>query len=270
MILDHQNGLFLMRHDHLGERSWRNDDCYKLIYSSFGKGTFQTKRNDLAIASDEFLIVNPRVEHKQLQITQEKFLVELNQSFLRDVAAELNLPIKNPEFALLSFKHPQISRWAIFVREFMLLNDDASAEMKQLFIESSLAQLAILMFQHGPGSHLHELPTVQATDELQMVINALKDSYDEDWTLNGMATVSGLNKYQFAHLFKETTGLSSYSWLQMYRLMKSHHLLTQTTTTILAIALQVGFKNVGAYNNLFKRVYGKTPTAFRGLYHKNK
>lgn len=270
MILDHQNGLLLMRNDHLGERSWRSDECYKLIFSPSGRGIFQTKRDDLAIDSGEFLIVNPYEEHKQLQITKEKFLVELNQNFLKSVADQLNIPIKDPEFALLSYKHPQITKWVIFMREFMTFNDDASVEMKQLFIENSLTQLAILMFQYGPGLHLQELPTFQANDELQKVIDALKDSYDCDWTLDEMAALSGLNKYQFAHLFKKTTGLSPYSWLQMYRLMKSHYLLTQTTTTILDIALRVGFKNVGSYNNLFRRVYGKTPTTFRGFHQINK
>ncbi|ASN06767.1 AraC family transcriptional regulator [Virgibacillus necropolis] len=268
MILDHQNGILLMRNDHLGERSFRSDDCYKLIFSPYGKGEFQTKRSDISINSGEFLIVNPHEEHKQLQITKEKFLVELNQNFLKNVASELNMPIKDPEFVLLSYKHPQITKWVIFMREFMTFNDNASVEMKQLFIENALTQLAILMLQYGPGSHLNELPIFQAANELQKVIDALRESYEEDWTLDEMAVLSGLNKYQFAHLFKKTTGLSPYSWLQMYRLIKSHYLLTHTTTTILDIALQVGFKNVGAYNNLFRRVYGKTPSLFRSSYQK--
>ncbi|WP_404451528.1 AraC family transcriptional regulator [Virgibacillus necropolis] len=270
MILDHQNGLLLMRNDHLGERNWRSDDCYKLIYSSFGISSFQTKQHDLSIHSGEYLIVNPHGEHKQLHITKEKFLVELDQSLLREVAEGLNIYIREPEFALLSFKHPQITKWVGFMREFMLYNDDASQEMKKLFVENSLTQLAILMLQYGPGSHLHELPAFQANDALQKVMNALKDSYDNDWTLDEMAVLSGLNKFQFVHQFKQTTGLSPYSWLQTYRLMKSHYLLIQSTTTILDIALQVGFKSVGAYNNLFRRVYGKTPTAFRAFYQKNK
>lgn len=268
MILDHQNGLLLMRNDHLGERSWRSDDCYKLLYASIGKSTFQTKQHDLSINSGEYLIMNPHGEHKQLHITTEKFLVELSQPLLRDVAQGLNIPIIEPEFALFSFKHPQMTKWVNFMREFMVYNEDASPEMKKLFIENSLSQLAILMLQYGPGTHLHELPTFRANDVLQEVTDALKDSYDSDWTLDDMAVVSGVNKYQFAHLFKQTTGLSPYSWLQMYRLIKSQYLLTQTTTPILAIALQIGFKSVGTYNNLFKRVYGKTPTVFRRFHQK--
>ncbi|ASK64253.1 AraC family transcriptional regulator [Virgibacillus phasianinus] len=152
----------------------------------------------------------------------------------------------------------------------MLFNQDASEKSQQLFIENALTQLVILMLQYGPGSHLKELPTFQANDELHKVINALKDSYDDDWTLDEMAMQSGLSKYQFAHLFKQTTGLSPYSWLQIYRLIRSQELLTRTTSSILEIALQVGFKNVGAYNQLFKKVYGKTPTAFRMFHDGNK
>lgn len=270
MILDHQNGLLLKRKDHLGERFWRNDDCYKLIFSPIGKGKFQTKMSDVVIGLDEFFILNPQEKHKQLSITDEKFLVELNQSLLKSVAAELKIPVSDPEFAIFPFKHPQITKWVSFMREFMITNEHASPETKNLFVENSLAQLAILLLQYGPGSHQCELPTFQAAANLKNVIDALKESYEEDWSLDEMTVLSGISKFQFAHLFKQATGLSPYSWLQMYRLMRSHTLLTQTSSSILEIALRVGFKNVSAYNQLFKKVYGKTPTAFRKFYYKNK
>ncbi|WP_430788048.1 helix-turn-helix transcriptional regulator [Virgibacillus flavescens] len=270
MILDHQHGLLLMRNDNLGERNWRSDDCFKLIFSPIGKGKFQTKQKDLAINPGEFLILNPNAEHKQLQIKEEKFLVELNQSMIKRVTAELSLHVSDPEFALLSLKHPLITKWVTFMREFMRDNDDASPEMRKLFIDSSLTQLSILMIQHVPGIHQEELPTFHMASDLQRVIHALKESYEQDWSLDDMTKLSGISKFQFAHLFKQTTGLSPYSWLQSYRLMKSQILLTQTTSSILWIALQVGFKSVGSYNQLFKKVYGKTPTAFRNYYYRNK
>lgn len=270
MILDHQHGLLLMRNDYLGERNWRNDDCFKLIFSPIGKGKFQTKRKDLAINSGEFVILNPHEEHKQLQIKEEKFLVELSQSLIRSVATELSIPVSDPEFALLSLKHPLITKWVSFMRKFMEDAEDASPKMRQLFMDSSLTQLSILIIQYGPGIHQEELPTFHMESDLQTVILALKESYEQDWSLDDMAELSGLSKFQFAHLFKQTTGLSPYSWLQSYRLMKSQILLTQTTYSILWIALQVGFKSVGSYNKLFMKVYGRTPTAFRNYYYRNK
>ncbi|WP_164669846.1 helix-turn-helix domain-containing protein [Virgibacillus doumboii] len=261
MILDHENGLFLMRNDHLGERNWRSDGCYKIIFSPYGKGIYQTRRRDVSIDSGNFLIFNPNEEHKQLQVAEEKFLVEMEQPLLIDVAEQLGLNVSEPEFALLPFKNPHILNWITFIREYINVSSNA------LFIENSLTQLAILMLQNGPGSHLNQLPEV--TGELDNVINALQESYDEEWSLEEMATVAGLNKFQFAHTFKSKTGLSPYSWLQLYRLIRSQHFLTYTEETVLSIALKVGFKNIASYNSLFKKIYGKTPTEFRMFHRKN-
>lgn len=48
MIIDNENGLLLMRSDSLDERNWRSDDCYKLVFSPFGKGNYQTTYGDIS------------------------------------------------------------------------------------------------------------------------------------------------------------------------------------------------------------------------------
>lgn len=137
-----------------------------------------------------------------------------------------------------------------------------------MFLDNSVAQLTILLLQFGLGSHQKELPTIQTKTNIDIVINALKENYTEDWSLDQMANISGLNKYQFAHQFKEEKGISPYSWLQLYRLFKSQHSLINTDESILSIALEHGFKNISSYNRLFMKMYRKTPTEFRKIYRR--
>ncbi|KIO58598.1 hypothetical protein B4065_3736 [Caldibacillus thermoamylovorans] len=137
-----------------------------------------------------------------------------------------------------------------------------------MFLDNSVAQLTILLLQFGLGSYQQELPTIQTKTNIDIVINALKENYTEDWSLDQMANISGLNKYQFAHQFKEETGISPYSWLQLYRLFKSQHSLINTDESILSIALEHGFKNISSYNRLFMKMYRKTPTEFRKIYRR--
>ncbi|MFC4559010.1 helix-turn-helix transcriptional regulator [Virgibacillus kekensis] len=261
MILAHENGLFLRRDDLLGERNWRNDGCYKMIYSPLGTGKYQTKSQDVEIAAGNFLILNPLEEHRQLQATKEKFLVEVEQSLLSDVAEQLNIKVKQPEFVLMPHKNHHIVQWLSFTRNYIA---DFPNEM---FMENNLVQLAILMLENGPGSHSEELSVV--TENLVRVTDALRENYSEDWSLEQMASLAGLSKYRFAHVFKGETGLSPYSWLQLYRLIKSQQLLMRTKASVLSIALNAGFKSISSYNHLFKKVYGKTPTEFRSFYQKN-
>lgn len=263
MILNNQNGLLLIRNDKLDERDWRSDDCYKLIFSAQGKGVYQTRRGDLIIDKEQFFVFNPIEEHKQIVVTGEKFLVELRPSFLKEVAEQLNYRIDDPEFAFLTYRHPQIQQWATFTREFIMLNKDSSSD---IFLDHSLTQLAILVLNYGIGSHSTEFPKTSFKSILDHVMQTLKESCFDDWTLDDIADIAGLNKYQFAHLFKQTVGMTPYSWLQVCRLVRSQAILLKSRQSVLDIALQVGFKNIASYNALFKKIYGKTPTEFRTLY----
>lgn len=208
----------------------------------------------------------PSVDHKQLKATKEKFLVEIQPSLLKETALQLGIIMVEPEFALLPYKHPQIHKWTSFIREFLMINRDSNSMSNQLFLENSLSQIAILMLQYGSGSHQNQFPKIISKQNINRVIEALKDSYQDNWTLDQMSLVAGMSKYQFAHLFKEEIGLSPYSWLQLYRLLKSQEQLIQSEQSILTIALGNGFSSVSTYNQLFKRIYNKTPTEFRFMH----
>ncbi|MBP2003929.1 AraC family transcriptional regulator [Halobacillus andaensis] len=268
MIVDNESGLLLMRNDQLGERQWRSDDCYKVIFSPYGKGIYQTIDGDQSIDRGAFFIFNPKDEHKQLQAYHEKFLIEIQPSFLMEAAEKIGIGHQAPEYARVSYRHPQIQQWMTFVREFIITQE--SEESHQLFLDHSLTQLAILMLEYGAGSHQTSFPSIHIKGPVNEVMNALKESYREEWTLDQMAEAAGMNKFQVAHLFKEETGVSPYSWIQLYRLFRSQHSLLHTAEPILTIALQHGFTNVSSYNQLFKKVYRKTPTEFRRLHRFHK
>ncbi|GGC77997.1 hypothetical protein GCM10007216_05670 [Thalassobacillus devorans] len=269
MILENENGLLLKRMDHLGERDWRSDPCYKIIFSPFGRGEYQTPHGDISIDQHAFFIFNPMDAHKQLLATREKFLIEVHPSMLQAASEQLGIGEKEPEFSLISYRHPLIRKWMAFVRDFLSLNEDSDPSTNQFFLENSLTQLSVMMLQYGTGSHQTEFPSFKSQVNINIVIDALKESYREDWTLDDMAAVARLNKYQLAHLFKEEVGLSPYSWLQLYRLFRSQSELLHTNQSILSIALQHGFNSVASYNRLFKKVYRKTPSEFRHI-HRSK
>ncbi|XXM70805.1 helix-turn-helix transcriptional regulator [Lysinibacillus sphaericus] len=263
MIVQNNQGLILMRSTQLGERSWRNDNCYKMVFSPLGKSQYQTKFGDIKIGEQAFLVFNPNEEHRQLSVSKEKFIVELSPDLILETLYALGHPSKNDlDFAMLSSYNQHVQKWAVFLREF--LKEEDSALEKELFLEHSMVQLVILLLKYGIGSHQTTLPALSGTKEnIHSVISSLKEGYQETWSLEDMAAISGMNKYQFSHEFKSATGLAPYSWLQVYRIIKSQHDLIHTEDTILQVALQHGFSTVSAYNVLFKKLYGRTPVEYR-------
>ncbi|WLR48360.1 AraC family transcriptional regulator [Halobacillus litoralis] len=267
MIWTHDQGLLLKRTDFLGERDWRADDCYKLIFSPFGKGLYQTPRGDISIEKEGFLLFNPDDQHKQLSATKEKFLVEIRPELLQEAGMQRSAQWSPIEFATIGYKHPHLNQWAHFVRDFFFYQKGEGAH---LFLDHSLMQLAVLLMEYGPGSHQLEWPMVNGHDPVHRAMNAMKESYREAWSLDDMAAVARMNKFQFSHAFKKETGLSPYSWLQVYRLFRSQSPLMDTDDSVLSIALEHGFSSMTTYNHLFKRIYQKTPTQFREFYKMNR
>ena len=144
MILENENGLLLMRHEQLGERDWRSDPCYKIIFSPYASSKYQTPQGDIQIHQNEFFIFNPVDHHRQLQAATEKFLIEVQPAALHAAAEQMGIKKIEPEFSFMSFRHPQIQQWMSFVRDFLSLHETSSPSINQLFLDNSLTQLAHL------------------------------------------------------------------------------------------------------------------------------
>ena len=211
------------------------------------------------------MIFNPYDEHKQLTVEDQKFLIELDPLFLNEIANSINSNNYDIQFANSIQKNPQITQWALFVSEYVSMYNENIDNSVALFLDHSLAQLAILLIKNTVGNHVqtwnvNSYKTVSPL--IYKSMEAMMEDYQRQWTLDEMALISNLSKYQFAHLFKEITGLSPYSWLQVYRIIRSQEDLKKTNKSILDIALDCGFSSVSVYNQLFKRLYGDTPGTF--------
>ncbi|MCM3361230.1 helix-turn-helix transcriptional regulator [Niallia sp. Sow4_A1] len=270
LLLENNNGVFLYKKDFGQESNWRSDNYYKFIYSLMGTIDYQTNRSQLTLHNQHFILFNPLDEHKQLAIDDRKFLIELNPSFLNEVSQAL-YPVHNDiQFATHIQKNSQISNWVRFVLDFVQLEKDDTKSM-EIFLEHSFTQLALMLLKSAVGTHTQDinLNTYKTIDpQIYKTILALKEDYQHSWTLNEMAKVANLSKFQFAHYFKDILGISPYSWLQTYRVVKSQEMLKKKYNTVLEIAMDCGFSSVTVYNQLFKRLYGITPGAFREMVNK--
>ncbi|MEB5453641.1 helix-turn-helix transcriptional regulator [Virgibacillus pantothenticus] len=271
IIRETAEGTFLLKKDFSQESNWRSDHCYKFIYSLDGMINYQTNRNQINFNHQQFILFNPQDEHKQLAVEGKKFLIELNPIFLNQVSKSLNFVAQNDiQFASSIQKNCQVSNWVKFVLDYVVIEKNDIHSM-ELFLEHSFTQFALILLKNAVGTHTQDINVNSykiISPQIYTTVCALKESYQYPWTLDQMAEVANLNKYQFAHFFKDIIGISPYSWLQIYRIIRSQEMLTKTTKTILKIAMDCGFSSVTVYNQLFKRLYGITPSTFRASIRK--
>lgn len=268
-LVEASNCLLLSTDQKKSESLWRNDPCYKFLFSLQGSMNYQSRRNDFSLRENEFRVFNPHDEHRQLAVADHKFLVELDVAFLNEAMAAVSGIQGDLFFAQITQKNQLVEQWVHFVQQYMLLEGTGGRRSSEVFLEHSFAQLSLLLAKSAIGTHTSDLitdPFRSVQPALVQVTASLKDDYQHAWTLEEMAALLGISKFQFAHLFKEKIGVSPYSWLQLYRLVRSQDLLFHTNRTITDIAHSCGFSSVGVYNQLFKRLYGFPPSFFRERY----
>ena len=71
------------------------------------------------------------------------------------------------------------------------------------------------------------------------------------------------SKYHFIRLFKKQVGLPPYEYLIGCRIRLSKKLLCNTSESISAIAIQVGFSSESNFIHQFRTTVGITPGVFR-------
>lgn len=78
-----------------------------------------------------------------------------------------------------------------------------------------------------------------------------------------MASAAGLSRAHFSREFKRTFGESPSDYLLTRRMERAATLLRDTDYPVNSICLHVGLRSVGTFTSAFKRIFGKTPVAYR-------
>ena len=78
-----------------------------------------------------------------------------------------------------------------------------------------------------------------------------------------LAALVDLSPFHFCRVFKQTTGMSPLQFITRERITRAQQLMRETSLSLIEIALEVGYPNPSHFAQVFRRVAGKTPTAFR-------
>lgn len=97
----------------------------------------------------------------------------------------------------------------------------------------------------------------------QKIIDYIDIHYKEDISLIKIADYCGLTREHFSRSFKKYMGVTFTEYLNSIRLIHAHRQLVYTDQSVLDIALDCGFPNIGAFNRCFKELYYYTPAKYR-------
>src|SRR6059058_6701802 len=88
--------------------------------------------------------------------------------------------------------------------------------------------------------------------------------YGEPLDVGDLARAAGLSRAHFSREFRRAFGEPPHAYLLTRRLERAAALLRTTDHSVAEICLSVGLQSIGSFTSSFGRMFGMTPTAYRG------
>lgn len=95
----------------------------------------------------------------------------------------------------------------------------------------------------------------------------MRDHLHEPITITDVADEVCMSTSAFAHLFRETVGVSPYQFLKDHRLDAARAALVNEGCSVSEVAARVGYSSLSHFISQFKRRFGETPGAYAERLH---
>ena len=99
--------------------------------------------------------------------------------------------------------------------------------------------------------------------DVQAAIEYIHAHYGEKISETTVATLCGMNRFQFSRAFSKTQGITFHEYLIVYRIREACRLFQNPKISVTDAALMVGFSDVSHFGRMFKRHCGVLPSAYR-------
>lgn len=91
----------------------------------------------------------------------------------------------------------------------------------------------------------------------------IREHSDEELSLTKVAKFSNVSANHFSEKFKEVTSVNFVDYIARTRTEKASEFLQNSNLRISEIAFAVGFQSLSQFNRVFKKLTGKSPSAYR-------
>ncbi len=98
-------------------------------------------------------------------------------------------------------------------------------------------------------------------------MNYIITHLNEDLQVSKLAEQASLNPDYFSRVFQKHTGWNVISYILQKRIERAQFLILTTSMSLDEIRSQTGFREIGYFNRVFKKVTGTTPGAYRRNNH---
>ncbi|REG49583.1 AraC family transcriptional activator of mtrCDE [Paraburkholderia sp. BL6669N2] len=129
-------------------------------------------------------------------------------------------------------------------------------------LSAALFALTLRFASEGPQAP-HGLLALAGRPRLQAAVTAMFESPDKQWTLEQFAGLCNMSRATFVRQFQEAIGRSATDVLTEVRMTIAGRMLVQSALPVADIGEKVGYQSDAAFQRMFKRLVGATPSRYR-------
>ena len=232
----------------------------ELFYVVDGKGEFNIQGQRFPVKPNDFVIINPQVEHTELSSPDEplEYIVlginGLSFSNLTPVS-EGGHPFS---FFNLRDEQKDILRYLN-----AMVQEATSQSMSYELVCHNLLEILLIKILRHQHFDLEVGKQSKATKDISFIKHYLETYYHESIQLEDLASMTHLSRFYISHSFKKENGMSPMEYLIDIRIKESKILLRTTNYSISQVADIVGFTTPTYFSKQFRKSTGISPTDYR-------
>ncbi|WP_322047551.1 AraC family transcriptional regulator [Paraburkholderia sp. J67] len=183
----------------------------------------------------------------------------LSQALVAREAEEISGRPRAPELTGAVLKDPMLA--GLLVRLHDAMHHDGGAD--GLDVQTQWLTLLETLLRQSRAIVPERVPGGLSPGQWSRVRDYCYSRLAEKITLEELAGLCGLGRFQFLKQFKLTIGMTPHAWLLRLRLERACELLLQGSQAIASVAQAVGFYDQSHFNRAFRQAYGVAPSRFR-------
>ncbi len=269
-------GVFRMRPWEPGFGNTGPVDAYEIVFPRLGVEITYAGSSPLVADPNVVMFYNLHQEYLRTALTPEGDRCEwfaVEGSIAAESAARFDPGVRERPERPFEFEHgPCDARMYLLQRRITEALARGGADVDELRVEE--AALALLdravesaYRARGVRESRPRVGAAAAAARRELVERAraaMAAGWSEAWTLGDLADEAGCSPYHLARVFRETTGRTVHRHLTELRLRSSLESVAEHKSDLTRVGLDAGFSSHSHFTREFRRLFGVTPSAFRG------
>ncbi len=249
---------------------------YEIIYLSRGAAIFHIDDCSYSVNEGQFLFINSGELHSAHKIFSSGccyHAIVFNLSFLNSLSGDsCQLRYINPfmlKERVFANCIPKGTPAEKNIQPLILQTMEKLSQKNtgyELFVKGSLLMIFSIMAENVLLAEKKENSVNTRKNravKIKKVVGFIADNYSKKITIDALAALIGMNRYNFCRFFKEYTKMTPMDFINLYRINEASSFLREGSCNVTEAALQTGFENMSYFAKMFKKYKGISPSALK-------